>query len=637
MALFQISEPNQSPEPHALKRAIGIDLGTTNSLVATVRNQQAITLPDLVGDVLLPSVVRYTNSQIIVGLQAKKNSAQDPLNTLVSIKRLMGRGRIDLEENRQQFPYEFLETQSLVPHIKTSAGVKTPIQVSADILTELANRGKESLGGDLDGVVITVPAYFDDAQRQATKDAAKITGLNVLRLLNEPTAAAIAYGLDKSENGLIAIYDLGGGTFDISILRLSKGLFEVLATGGDSALGGDDFDYVIMQWIIAHLPKSNSLDAQLTPSVERELLNLACDLKEQLSDNLTASVIYNNFTINLSREVFNSLVDPLIAKTLLASKRSLRDAGIDKADIDHVVMVGGSTRSFRVREKVASLFDCEPLVDLDPDRVVALGAALQADVLVGNKLNSDLLLLDVVPLSLGLETMGELIEKVIHRNTTIPVARAQEFTTFKDGQTAMAIHVLQGDRELVKHCRSLARFELRGIPPMVAGAAHICVTFQVDADGLLSVSARETSTGVAAEITVKPSYGLSDEEIATMLQESFSNAADDIAARSLREQQIEAEQLIESLSTALMTDGELLLNKEEYADLIKAIEDLNHAYNHAGDEIIRSEIQRINKLSTTFASRRMDSNIQKAMSGHHLEDFDNKINAKGKNADENTD
>lgn len=636
MALFQISEPGQSPEPHALKRAVGIDLGTTNSLVATVRNQQAITLPDLDGHMLLPSVVRYTNSEVIVGLQAKKNAVKDPLNTLVSIKRLMGRGRAELEKTRQQFPYEFLETQSLVPHIKTAGGVKTPVQVSADILTELAARGKESLGGDLDGVVITVPAYFDDAQRQATKDAAKIAGLNVLRLLNEPTAAAVAYGLDKNENGVIAIYDLGGGTFDISILRLNKGVFEVLATGGDSALGGDDFDYVIMQWIITQLPDANSLDAQLTPSVERELLNLACDLKEQLSDNLTASVIYSNVTINLSREIFNSLVDPLIAKTLLSCKRSLRDAGIDKADIDNVVMVGGSTRSFRVREKVAGLFDCEPLVDLDPDRVVALGAALQADVLVGNKSDSDLLLLDVVPLSLGLETMGELVEKVIHRNTTIPVARAQEFTTFKDGQTAMAIHVLQGDRELVKHCRSLARFELRGIPPMVAGAAHIRVTFQVDADGLLNVSASETTTGVVAEITVKPSYGLSDEEVATMLQESFSNAAGDIAARALREQQIEAEQLIEALSTALVADGELLLSKEEYAALSKGIEELKHAHNHADDEIIRSEIQRVNKLSTTFASRRMDSNIQKAMSGHHLDDFEKKTDGIGEGADKNT-
>ena len=635
MALFQISEPGQSPEPHALKRAVGIDLGTTNSLVATVRNQQAITLPDSGGDMLLPSVVRYTNSQVIVGLQAKKNAVKDPLNTLVSIKRLMGRGKAELESARQQFPYEFLESESLVPHIKTAGGVKTPIQVSADILAELAARGKESLGGDLDGVVITVPAYFDDAQRQATKDAAKIAGLNVLRLLNEPTAAAVAYGLDKNENGVIAIYDLGGGTFDISILRLNKGVFEVLATGGDSALGGDDFDYVIMQWIITHLPDSNGLDVQLTPSVERELLNLACDLKEQLSDKLTASVIYNSVTVNLSREMFNSLVDPLIAKTLLSCKRSLRDAGINKADIDNVVMVGGSTRSFRVREKVAGLFDCEPLVDLDPDRVVALGAALQADVLVGNKSDSDLLLLDVVPLSLGLETMGELVEKVIHRNTTIPVARAQEFTTFKDGQTAMAIHVLQGDRELVKHCRSLARFELRGIPPMVAGAAHIRVTFQVDADGLLSVSASETSTGVVAEITVKPSYGLSDEEVTTMLQESFSNAEEDIAARALREQQIEAEQLIEALSSALEADGEALLNEDEYAVLVKGIEALKHAHNDADDEIIRSEIQRVNKLSDTFAARRMDSNIQRAMSGHHLDDFAKKTDAVDENADEN--
>jgi molecular chaperone HscA len=631
MALFQISEPGQSPEPHALKRAIGIDLGTTNSLVATVRNQQAVTLPDENGDMLLPSVVRYTDQQVIVGIEAKNNAVKDPLNTLVSIKRLMGRGSIELEKMSQQFPYEFLASQSQVPHIKTAGGVKTPVQISADILATLAARGKESLGGDLDGVVITVPAYFDDAQRQATKDAAKIAGLKVLRLLNEPTAAAVAYGLDKKENGVIAVYDLGGGTFDISILRLSKGVFEVLATGGDSALGGDDFDYAIMQWMITQLPDDNSLKTRLTPTIERELLNLACDLKEQLSENLNASIAYNNVTLNLSREIFNSLVDPLIAKTLLSCKRSLRDANIDKADIDNVIMVGGSTRSFRVREKVASLFNCDPLVDLDPDLVVALGAALQADILVGNKFDGDLLLLDVVPLSLGLETMGELVEKVIHRNTAIPVTRAQEFTTFKDGQTAMAIHVLQGERELVKDCRSLARFELHGIPPMVAGAAHILVTFQVDADGLLSVSAKETSTGIAAEITVKPSYGLSDDEVTSMLQESFSKATEDIAARALREQQIEAEQLIEALSAALAIDGEALLDKQEYAVLVKAIEELKHAHNHENDEIIRSEIQRVNKLSGTFAARRMDGNIQKALSGQHLDRFEAKTDNKDRN------
>jgi len=617
MALLQISEPGQSPEPHAVKRAIGIDLGTTNSLVATVKNAKAITLPDINGNTLLPSVVHYTQEKAVIGLEAKNNATKDPLNTLVSIKRLMGRSKQELEASRQQFPYEYVATESLVPHIKTAAGAKTPIQVSADILAELAARGKESLGGHLDGAVITVPAYFDDAQRQATKDAAKLADLHVLRLLNEPTAAAIAYGLDKGESGLIAIYDLGGGTFDISILRLNKGVFEVLATGGDSALGGDDFDYAIMHWIVEQLnDEAVSVDG-LTPNVERELLNIACALKEQLSDNLTATASYNDTALCLSRDDFNALTDPLINKTLLSCKRSLRDAGVNKADINNVVMVGGSTRSFRVREKVARLFNCEPLVDLDPDRVVAMGAALQADILMGNKSGSDLLLLDVVPLSLGLETMGELVEKVIHRNTTIPVARAQEFTTFKDGQTAMAIHVLQGERELVKDCRSLARFELRGIPPMVAGAAHIRVTFQVDADGLLSVSAEEASTGVAAEITVKPSYGLSDEEVTSMLQDSFTNAEGDIAARALREQQIDAEQLIEALSSALALDGEALLSKEEYDVLASGIKDLRHAHNHSDADTIRAEV-----ISDTFAARRMDSNIHQALSGHHLDDLD---------------
>ncbi len=628
MALLQISEPGQSPEPHAVKRAVGIDLGTTNSLVATVKDAKAVALPDINGNTLLPSVVHYTSTKTVVGLDAKNNAAKDPLNTLISIKRLMGRGKQELEASEQQFPYEFVDTDSSVPHIKTAAGIKTPIQVSADILVELAARGKESLGGNLDGVVITVPAYFDDAQRQATKDAAKLADLNVLRLLNEPTAAAIAYGLDKGESGLIAIYDLGGGTFDISVLRLNKGVFEVLATGGDSALGGDDFDYAIMRWIVEQLGDEAIFLESLTPNVERELLDIACALKEQLSDNVIATASYNNTALNLSRDDFNKLADPLINKTLLSCKRSLRDAGVDKADIDNVVMVGGSTRSLRVREKVAELFNCEPLVDLDPDRVVAMGAALQADILAGNKSGSDLLLLDVVPLSLGLETMGGLVEKVIHRNTTIPVARAQEFTTFKDGQTAMAIHVLQGERELVKDCRSLARFELRGIPPMVAGAAHIRVTFQVDADGLLSVSASETSTGVAAEITVKPSYGLSDEEVTTMLQDSFANAEDDIAARALREQQIEAEQLIEALSSALSIDGEALLSKEEYDVLARGIEDLKYAHNNSSADTIRLEVQRVNKLSDTFAARRMDSNIHQALSGHHLDDLESATSEK---------
>lgn len=623
MALLQIAEPGQSPEPHALKRAVGIDLGTTNSLVATVRNGKPETLPDHDGYMLLPSVVRYTATEKIVGRSAKSAAALDPLNTLISIKRLMGKSGAELKGSDEQFAYDFVNTESMVPHIQTASGMKTPIEVSADILSELASRSRETLGGELDGVVITVPAYFDDAQRQATKDAANIANLKVLRLLNEPTAAAVAYGLDQKEDGLIAVYDLGGGTFDISILRLSQGVFEVLSTGGDSALGGDDFDYAIMQFISEHL----NIDFSQSPQKERQLLNLACHLKEQLSDTEIARGEYIEDgvaqAVELSRDQFNHLVDPLIAKTLLSCKRSLRDADVDKADITNIVMVGGSTRSLRVREKVSELFAREPLIDIDPDKVVAIGAALQADVLVGNKPDSDLLLLDVVPLSLGLETMGGLVEKVIHRNTTIPVTKAQEFTTFKDGQTAMSVHVVQGERELVSDCRSLAKFDLKGIPPMVAGAAHIRITFQVDADGLLSVSAEETSTGVAADITVKPSYGLSDDEVSAMLKDSFANAQVDIAARALREQQVEAERLIEALSVALEENGKELLSNEEYSSLQSAVDKLKVTHNQGDADTIRNEIESLSQLSDSFAAKRMDSNIKKALSGHHLEEFDN--------------
>lgn len=621
MALLQIAEPGQSPEPHARKRAVGIDLGTTNSLVATVRNGRAEVLPDAEGEYLLPSVVRYTPDGPVIGKQAKLASAVDPMNTLMSIKRLMGKSSAELIANTQQFAYEFVTSSSAVPQINTCAGIKTPVTVSADILSALVQRGRETLGGELDGVVITVPAYFDDAQRQATKDAAKLANLNVLRLLNEPTAAAVAYGLDQQEDGVIVVYDLGGGTFDVSILRLNKGVFEVMATGGDSALGGDDFDHAIKEYLC----EKYSLGDLSTPEHVRQILNIACDLKEQLTNvemaTCECNIANKSQILTLSRHQLAEIIDPLINKTLLACKRSLRDAGIAKEDISNIVMVGGSTRTLRVRERVAELFAKQPLVDLDPDKVVAIGAARQADILVGNKSDTDLLLLDVVPLSLGLETMGGLVEKVIHRNTTIPVSKAQEFTTFKDGQTAMAIHVVQGERELVTDCRSLARFELRGIPPMVAGAAHIRVVFQVDADGLLSVSATETTTGVAADITVKPSYGLSDDEVASMLKESFVHAEKDIALRALREQQVEAERLIEALSAALNENGRELLNDQEFNALLVAVEELKTVYNGDNADVIREEVGRVSQLSDAFAAKRMDNNIQKALSGHHLEEF----------------
>ncbi len=631
MALLQISEPGQSPEPHQneKKRAVGIDLGTSNSLVATAHGSLAIdnsatsieVLSDERGHTLLPSVVQYSlngdQKLTTVGYLAKTTAGEDPLNTIFSAKRLMGRHSNDVQSDEGQFSYSFFQREDGVIAINTAHGPKTPVEVSANILSVLAERGRHALGGDLDGVVITVPAYFDDAQRQATKDAAKLAGLHVLRLLNEPTAAAVAYGLDKQDAGVIAIYDLGGGTFDISLLRLSKGVFEVLATGGDSTLGGDDFDYAIMQWICSEL----SLDiADLSPKEERQLLTLACNAKEALTDHESYTAEYQQQSLTLTRGQLQDIIDPLIQVTLRACKRVLRDADLDKSVIDHVVMVGGSTRNLRVRERVGEFFEQQPLVNIDPDKVVAVGAAIQADILVGNKPDSDLLLLDVLPLSLGLETMGGLVEKVINRNTTIPVVKAQEFTTFKDGQTAMSIHVLQGERELVSDCRSLARFELRGIPPMVAGAAHIRVTFQVDADGLLSVSAMEKSSGIETSIVVKPSYGLDDDSIAKMITSSFEHAKSDIALRALREQQVEAERVIESLRSALADNGKDLLSDNEYQGLNHRIDELVLVCQQSDSQKIKQLIDKIGSESETFAARRMDVSIKQALSGKTLDD-----------------
>src|SRR5690554_1226847 len=559
MVLLQIAEPGQSPQPHQRKLAVGIDLGTTNSLVASVRSGRAEPLPDAEGRLLLPSAVRYLPDRIEVGHDARAAAASDPLNTVLSVKRLMGRGIEDIQQLGEQLPYRFSEGESHMPFIETVQGPKSPVEVSAEILRVLRARGEQALGGDLFGAVITVPAYFDDAQRQATKDAAKLAGINVLRLLNEPTAAAVAYGLDQQAEGVVVVYDLGGGTFDVSILRLTAGVFEVLATGGDSALGGDDFDHAIAGWIM----QKAGISTDLPPGEQRQLLRLACAAKEELSNSDSTQISFGDWQAELGRAELEQLVQPLVARSLRACRRALRDAAVELDEISAVVLVGGSTRVPMVREQVKQLFGCEPLGNIDPDKVVALGAALQADILAGNRSDQqDLLLLDVIPLSLGLETMGELVEKIIPRNTRIPVTRTQDFTTARDGQTAMALHVVQGERELVSDCRSLARFELRGIPPMVAGAAKIRVTFQVDADGLLSVTARETSSGVQTHVEIKPSYGLNDDEVARMLQESLAHAEDDRKARGLREQQVNAERLLETVRVALQTDGDLLSGSE---------------------------------------------------------------------------
>ena len=619
MALLQIAEPGQSPQPHQRRLAVGIDLGTTNSLVAAVRSGLAAPLADAEGQVIMPSAVRYHAGHTEVGAGAKLAAAQDPLNTVLSVKRLMGRGLADVKQLGEQLPYRFVDGESDMPFIDTVQGLKSPVQVSADILKVLRQRAEATLGGELVGAVITVPAYFDEAQRQATKDAARLAGLNVLRLLNEPTAAAVAYGLDQQAQGVVAIYDLGGGTFDISILRLTGGVFEVMATGGDSALGGDDFDHAIAGWII----REAGLSADLDPGTQRTLLQSACAAKEALTAEVAVSLSHGDWQGELSREHFITLIEPLVARSLKACRRAVRDAGIELADVEAVVMVGGSTRVPYVRQAVAELFARQPLTDIDPDQVVAIGAAIQADTLAGNKRDGEeLLLLDVNPLSLGLETMGGLLEKVIPRNTTIPVARAQDFTTYKDGQTAMMIHVLQGERELIKDCRSLARFELRGIPPMVAGAAKIRVTFQVDADGLLNVAARELGSGVEASIQVKPSYGLTDGEITRMLKDSFQYAGDDKAARVLREQQVDAERLLEAVQAALQVDGERLLDADERAVIGLQMEQLRELM--AGDDAaaIEQQVKRLTQVTDAFAARRLDATVKAGLAGRSVNEIE---------------
>ena len=619
MALLQISEPGASPQPHQRKQAVGIDLGTTNSLVALVRSGSAEVLLDEDGRAMLPSVVHYgKDGSRLVGALASHLAVSDPLNTLSSAKRLLGRGMADIHSLGARLPYDFDHDDGGMPKFRTCQGAVSPIQVSAEILRTLSERAEKALGVMLDGAVITVPAYFDDAQRQATKDAATLAGIKVLRLLNEPTAAAIAYGLDRADEGIIAVYDLGGGTFDISVLKLTKGVFQVLATGGDSALGGDDFDRAIADWIGEQM----GLDLVIDPAQQRQLLVSARAAKESLTTSESTLINVEDWHGQLTRAQLALLIEPMIEQTLRACKRALRDARVDIQSVNDIVLVGGSTRTPLVNTRVSEFFGRAARVDLDPDSVVALGAALQAEVLIGNQSGKERLLLDVIPLSLGIETMGGLIEKIIHRNTTIPVSKAQEFTTFKNGQTVMAIHVLQGERELAGDCRSLARFELRDIPPMVAGGAKIRVTYQVDADGLLSVSAREVVSKVESRIEVKPSYGLGENEITQMLKDSFSHARDDMAARALREQQVEADRLAEDLSAALDHDQHLLELSEAQC-LRMAVAELVELRGHCSDHnTLAQQVKALSKASEGFAAKRMDSNIKSALAGHTLDEID---------------
>ncbi|MDG6897538.1 Fe-S protein assembly chaperone HscA [Actinobacillus delphinicola] len=616
MALLQIAEPGQMAAPHEQKLAVGIDLGTTNSLLATVRNSSPEILLDEQERPLTPSVVHFAPEATTIGYEALELASSDPKNTIISAKRLIGRSLVDIQNRYPKLPYAFTASANGLPMMETAQGTKTPIEVSAEILKKLKTLAEARLGGELTGAVITVPAYFDDAQRQSTKDAAKLAGLHVLRLLNEPTAAAIAYGLDSQEEGIIAVYDLGGGTFDISILRLSKGIFEVLATGGDTALGGDDFDHLLANWIVE---KSHHQPKDLKE--QRELLELATSLKVTLSDQHSVAFGYGNWTGEISRRDFDGLIEPLVKRSLLACRRALKDAKLTIDDVKNVVMVGGSTRVPFVRSQVGEFFNRQPLTSIDPDKVVALGAAIQADILAGNKPDNEMLLLDVIPLSLGIETMGGLVEKIIPRNTTIPVARAQDFTTFKDGQTGMSVHVVQGERELVEDCRSLARFSLKGIPPMVAGAAQIRVTYQVDADGLLSVTAMEKSTGVQSSIQVKPSYGLTDEEIAQMLKSSLEHAKEDIEARQLAEQRVEAKRALETVNAALKQDAKLL-DDAELGQIVQAMKALENLLPVGTMLELKEGIQALDKSTQHFAAKRMDQSVRAVLTGQSVDNLE---------------